>query len=169
MISKKFIRSYIHRIELFFHTCLELKVLVLKLIHLFSDLLNLLFSEFDHLRRLLVLLHRQCDLIAHVKHLHIVLVSEFLILTPVDLNHTNNVLLFYINQISQVICNSLDLIQMFLNCLHSCRVLLFYNRLQITPVHVHIEKLSNLVQRKHSGMAMIWTLTIGLSVFLILR
>jgi hypothetical protein len=139
------------------------------LIHLFSDLINLLFSKFDYLCRLLVLLHRQCNLVAHIKHLHIVLVSELCILTPVELNHAHHVLLFYINQISQVTCNSLNLVQMLLDCLHSCWVLLFNNGLQIATVHMHIEELSDLVHRKHPGVAMIRSLTIRFSVFLMLR
>jgi hypothetical protein len=161
--------TYIHRIELFLHTRLELKVLIPKLIHLLSDLLDLLLSKFDHLCRLLVLLHRQCDLVAHIQHLHIVLVSEFLVLTSVCFDHTHHVLLFYIYQVSQVTCNSFHLVQMLLNGIHSCWMLLLDNGFQVATMHVHIEKLSDLVQGKHPGMTVIRAFTIILSVFFILR
>jgi hypothetical protein len=68
--------TYIHRVELLLHTSLELHVFVLELVHLLSDGLDLLLAQLNHLRALLVLLHRQSYLVRNVQHLHVVLVAE---------------------------------------------------------------------------------------------
>ena len=57
---------------------------------------------------------------------------------------------------------------MFLYRLHSCWVLLLNDGLQITTVHVHIEELPDLIQRKHPWVAMVRALSVSLSILFVL-
>jgi hypothetical protein len=79
-------KTYIHGIEFVLHACLELDILCAELVHLFGDLFDLLLTQLHHLGHLLVLFHGQVDLIDCVKHLIVVLDSEFVLIGAIFLD-----------------------------------------------------------------------------------
>ncbi len=54
---------------------------------------------------------------------------------------------------------------MVLDRLHSSRVFLLYYGLQITAMHVHVEELSDLVQREHPWVAVVGALSVCLRIW----